>query len=169
MFFGEKTIMTKKPIETKVGNEDDQIIQKPNHGSNNWARKLVWIPVFFAVALRYLPHAFYGNVKVYPEPVPLSIIDDFLSEQDIENLQDWIKRERRFATAVEASTGGNEGYVKFMGEEVPANEQGECDQIDFYTVDGKTCGFAGRIDSFRHFATTGGFWGAKETIPKLLR
>ena len=56
-----------------------------------------------------------------------------------------------------------------MGEEEPANEQGGCDQIDFYTVDGKTCGFAGRIDIFRHFATTGGFWGAKETIPKLLR
>ena len=155
--------------EKKIRDTDIQIKPKPTVRSNSSVTKLVLAPVLFAVAFRYLPFAFYGNVKVYPETVPLSIIDDFLSENDIQDIQDLIKRERRFATAVEASTGGNQGYVKFMGEEEPVNAEGNCDQIDFYSVDGKMCGFAGRIDIFRHFAATGGFWGAKETIPKLLR
>lgn len=161
--------MVKKIKEKNLENTDIQINPKPNPKSIAPLTKLVLVPVFFAVVLRYLPFAFYGNVKVYPETVPLSIIDEFLSEQDIEDIQDLIKRERRFATAVEASTGGNQGYVKFMGEEEPVNAEGNCDQIDFYSVDGKMCGFGGRIDIFRHFAATGGFWGAKETIPKLLR
>ena len=146
--------------------ENVQIRPKPTQSSNSSLTKLFLVPVFFALVLRYLPHAIYGNVKVYPETVPLSIIDDFLSEQDI---QDMIKRERRFATAVEASTGGDLGYVKFMGEEKPVNAEGNCDEQDLYTVDGKMCGFVGRVDILKHFLTTGGFWGAKETVAKLLR
>ena len=149
--------------------ENVQIRPKPTQGSNSSLTKLFLVPVFFALVLRYLPHAIYGNVKVYPETVPLSIIDDFLSEQDIQDIQDMIKRERRFATAVEASTGGDLGYVKFMGEEKPVNAEGNCDEQDLYTVDGKMCGFVGRVDILKHFLTTGGFWGAKETVAKLLR
>ena len=39
---------------------------------------LLIIPILFGVSLRYLPSLFYGNVRVYKEPVPLSIIDNFL-------------------------------------------------------------------------------------------
>ena len=158
--------MVSKSKEKKT---DVQIRPKPTQGSNSSLTKFVLVPVFFAVVLRYLPHAIYGNVKVYPETVPLSIIDDFLGEEDIQDIQNLIKRERRFATAVEASTGGDLGYVKFMGEQEQVNAEGICDHQDMFAVDGKMCGFGGRIDIFKHFATTGGFWGAKETIPKLFR
>jgi len=159
--------MVSKSKEKKAEVTDVQIRPKPTQGSNTSLTKLFLVPVFFALVLRYLPHAIYGNVKVYPETVPLSIIDNFLGEDDIQDIQDLIKRERRFATAVEASTGGDLGYVKFMGEQEPVNDEGNCDPQDMFSVDGKMCGFAGRIDIFKHFATTGGFWGAKETIPKL--
>ena len=131
--------------------------------------KIFLIPMLFAFALRYLPHAFFGNVKIYPEAIPISVIDDFLSENNILEIQNLIKREGRFATAVEASTGGDQGYVKFMGEQEPVNEEGNCDQSDFFSVDGKLCGFVGRVDVLKNFMTTGGFWGAKETIEKLSR
>jgi len=42
-----------------------------------------------------------------------------------------------------------------------------CPEVDMFSTDGKTCNFGGRIDIFKHFAVTGGFWGAKETIEKL--
>ena len=131
--------------------------------------KIILIPVLLAFMLRYLPHALLGNVKIYPETIPISVIDDFLSEENILEIQNLIKLERRFATAVEASTGGDQGYVKFMGEEEPVNEEGKCNEPDFFAVDGKLCGFGGRVDVLKHFIATGGFWGAKETIPKLSR
>ena len=161
--------MVNKSKEKKAEITDVQIRPKLTQGSNTSLTKLFLVPVFFALVLRYLPHAIYGNVKIYPETVPLSIIDNFLGEDDIQDIQNLIKRERRFATAVEASTGGDLGYVKFMGEQEPVNAEGNCDQQDMFSVDGKMCGFGGRIDIFKHFATTGGFWGAKETIPKLFR
>ena len=131
--------------------------------------KIILIPVLLAFMLRYLPHALLGNVKIYPETIPISVIDDFLSEENILEIQNLIKLERRFATGVEASTGGDQGYVKFMGEEEPVNEEGKCNEPDFFSVDGKLCGFVGRVDVLKHFFATGGFWGAKETIPKLSR
>ena len=76
---------------------------------------------------------------------------------------------RPLTTAVEASTGGDQDYVKFMGEQEPVNEKGECNQSDFFSVDGKFCGFGGRVDVLKHFMATGGFWGAKETVQKLSR
>ena len=163
--------------------------------------RIIFIPFLLAFTLRYIPHAFLGNIKVYPEAIPISVIDDFLSEENIIEIQNLIKRERRFttaqgftnrqsavpdgplfhrfrwsasglwipATAVEASTGGDQGYVKFMGEQEPVNEKGKCNQSDFFSVDGKFCGFVGRVDVLKHFMATGGFWGAKETIQKLSR
>ena len=56
-----------------------------------------------------------------------------------------------------------------MGEEQPVKPDGTCDELDFFSTDGKFCGFGGRIDIVKNFLTTGGFWGAKETVPKLLR
>ena len=56
-----------------------------------------------------------------------------------------------------------------MGEQEPVNEKGKCNQSDFFSVDGKLCGFVGRVDVLKHFMATGGFWGAKETIQKLSR
>ena len=131
--------------------------------------KIILIPILLAFMLRYLPHAFLGNVKIYPETIPISVIDDFLREENILEIQNLIKLERRFATAVEASTGGDQDYVKFMGEEEPVNEEGKCNEPDFFSVDGKLCGFGGRVDVLKHFMAIGGFWGAKETIPKLSR
>ena len=126
---------------------------------NKWAL----VPVLLGAVLRYGPHAFYGNTRVYDKEVPLAVIDDFLPESSIEKLQDLIKRERRFATAVEASM---ETGVQSMGEAVPVKLDGSCPD-DMFAPDGKTCAFGGRIDIFKHFAITGGFWGAKETVEKL--
>ena len=43
---------------------------------NKWAL----VPVILGAILRYGPHAFYGNTRVYDEAVPLAVIDDFLPE-----------------------------------------------------------------------------------------
>ena len=68
--------------------------------------KLLLAPVLFAVAFRYIPHYFYGNTKVYKEPIPYRMMDNFLSEETILDLREWIKTEKRFATAVEAAFHG---------------------------------------------------------------
>ena len=125
--------------------------------------KFLLVPVVVAAVLRYLPHAFYGNSRIYEKEVPLAVIDNFLPEEIIEKLQTLIKNERRFATAVEASTKG----VTSMGEATPVKLDGSCPEVDMFAPDGKTCTFGGRVDIFKHFAVTGGFWGAKETIEKL--
>ena len=125
--------------------------------------RLVAIPVVLALILRYGPGAFYGNRRVYDEPMPYEIMDDFLSEDTVLDLRDWVKNERRFATAVEASNAG----VNSIGEDEQARPDGTCDEKLFVSIDGSPCHFAGRIDIFGHYIRNGGFKGAKETVAKL--
>lgn len=124
--------------------------------------RLIVVPVIVAFILRYAPNYFYGNTRVYNEPIPYEIMDDFLSEETVLDLRDWIKNERRFATAVEASATG----VVSIGEDEPVLPDGSCSE-KLFLANEKGCHFGGRIDIFSHFAINGGFYGAKETIAKL--
>lgn len=125
--------------------------------------KLVALPVFVALLLRYAPYYFYGNKRIYTEPIPYELIDNFLSEETIVDLREWIKTERRFATALEASARG----VVSIGEDEPILKDGSCDETTFTSANEKTCHFSGRLDIFKHFVVNGGFHGAKETVSKL--
>jgi len=124
---------------------------------------VILAPVVLGLVLRYVPNMLYGNTRVYDEPVPYEIMDDFLSEEVIQDLREWIKDERRFATALESAARG----VISIGEDEPIEADGSCKEGNFITTDGKTCQFGGRIDIFKHFAIGGGWHGAKETITKL--
>ena len=74
-------------------------------------------------------------------------------------LRDWVKKERRFVTAVEAAANG----VISIGEDEPVLPDGSCEEQLFFAT-GNRCTFAGRFDIFTNFAMTGGFYGAKEPI-----
>ena len=56
--------------------------------------KYFLFPVFLAILLRYGPHFLYGNRRVYKEPIPYEVMDDFLTETNIEELKEWIFSER---------------------------------------------------------------------------
>ena len=120
-------------------------------------------PALFAVTLRYAPYAVYGNSRVYEKEVPISVIDNFLSEENVQELRDWIKDERRFATAIEAATQG----VVSVGEEESILPDGTCESTEFTSANNDFCHVAGRSDIFKHYAATGGWYGAKETLKKL--
>ena len=47
------------------------------------------------------------------------VMEDFLSEETVLSLREWIKSERRFATAIEAANRG----VKSIGEDEPLNSK----------------------------------------------
>ena len=129
---------------------------------NQFQFKVLLVAVLLGAALRYLPHLFYGNKRIYEKELPIHVIDDFLSEDNIVELLDWIKKERRFATAVEASSQG----VVSIGEDEPVLPNGGC-QSQIFVSNGEFCHVGGRMDIFAHYAKTGGFYGAKETIEKL--
>ena len=56
--------------------------------------KYFLLPVSLAILLRYGPHFVYGNRRVYKEPIPYEVMDDFLTETNIEELKEWIFSER---------------------------------------------------------------------------
>jgi len=109
------------------------------------------------------PYLFYGNKRVYEKELPIHVIDNFLDEDNIVELLDWIKEERRFATAVEAATQG----VVSVGEEEPILPDGSCESTEFTSANGDFCHVGGRQDIFFHYVKTGGWYGAKETVEKL--
>ena len=125
--------------------------------------KVLSFAFLFAAALRYLPPIFYGNTAVYDKEVPIYVIDNFLKEENVAELHDWIKEERRFATAVEAATQG----VVSVGEEEPILADGTCEQTECTSANGQFCHVGGRSDIFKHYVMTGGWYGAKETVTKL--
>ena len=59
-------------------------------------------------------------------------------------LRDWVKKERRFVTAVEAAANG----VISIGEDEPVLPDGSCEELLFFAT-GNRCIFAGRFDIFR--------------------
>ena len=65
---------------------------------NPFQLKVLLVSVLIGAALRYLPYLFYGNKRVYEKELPIHVIDNFLDEDNIVELLDWIKEERRFAT-----------------------------------------------------------------------
>ena len=81
--------------------------------------RIIFIPFLLAFTLRYIPHAFLGNIKVYPEAIPISVIDDFLSEEKIIEIQNLIKRERRFTTARDQRTKTDRSQTKRFGPWIP--------------------------------------------------
>ena len=125
--------------------------------------KVVLVAVLLSFGLRYLPQFFYGNQRIHEKELPIQVIDNFLAEEDISELLDWIKEERRFATAVEAATQG----VVSIGEEEPILPDGTCESTEFTSANGDFCHVGGRADIFKHYAMTGGWYGAKETVEKL--
>ena len=54
-----------------------------------------------------------------------------------------------------------------VGEEEPILPDGSCESLEFTSANGQFCHYTGRSDIFKHYAATGGWYGAKETIPKL--
>ena len=135
--------------------------------SSVFSTSIKWasIPVLFAFLLRYGPGYFYGNTRVYDKPIAYEIVDDFLSENNIKNLREWIFTERRFATAVEATARG----VDSIGEDEPINPDGSCTEMTFSAgAHSSTCKLIGRSDIGFHFFKTGGHRGMKETVDKLM-
>merc|ERR1711935_111000 len=126
----------------------EELQMKSSKKEQNTFYKVLLVPLVIAFTFRYLPYAFYGNSRIYEKEVPLAVIDGFLPETSIVKLQALIKRERRFATAVEAS--GDTG-VKSIGEHTLLNLDNTCPEVDMFSTDGKTCNFGGRIDLFQHF------------------
>ena len=77
-----------------------------NSKNSSISLKLVLLPVILAEAYRYLPNYFYGKRQIYDQSIPYETMDNFLSEETILDLRNWIKSERRFATVVEAANRG---------------------------------------------------------------
>ena len=135
--------------------------------SSVFSTSIKWasVPVLFAFLLRYGPGYFYGNTRIYDKPIAYEIVDDFLSENNIKNLREWIFTERRFATAVEATARG----VDSIGEDEPINPDGSCTEMTFSAgAHSSTCKLIGRSDIGFHFFKTGGHRGMKETVDKLM-
>jgi hypothetical protein len=135
--------------------------------SSVFSTSIKWasIPVLFAFLLRYGPGYFYGNTRIYDKPIAYEIVDDFLSEDNIKSLREWIFTERRFATAVEATARG----VDSIGEDEPINPDGSCTEMTFSAgAHSSTCKLIGRSDIGFHFFKTGGHRGMKETVDKLM-
>jgi len=119
--------------------------------------------LIFALTTNYIPRIPHGNKRTYEKEVPTAIIDNFLSEEMILELHDWIKSERRFSSNVANTARG----IVSVGEEEPVRPDGSCLHKDFITYDGKICHYDARSNVFRHHAITGGLYGAKETLAKL--
>ena len=121
------------------------------------------VSFIFALTIQHIPRLPHGNQRIYEKEVPTTIIDNFLSEEMILELHDWIKSERRFSSNVANTARG----VVSAGEEEPALPDGSCLDKDFVSYDGKSCSYNARSNVFRHYAITGGLYGAKETVAKL--
>ena len=74
-------LLDKEPLNV-MSEEKKTKISKPKISQ---LIRIIFIPFLLAFTLRYIPHAFLGNIKVYPEAIPISAIDDFLSEENIIN------------------------------------------------------------------------------------
>ena len=123
----------------------------------------VVISLILFLTFQSIPRLLYGNNRIYEKEVPTTVIDNFLSEEMIQELQDWIKSEQRFSSNVVNTARG----VVSVGEEELALPDGSCLDKDYVSYDGKICHYNARSNVFRHYIITGGFYGAKETIDKL--
>ena len=109
-------LLDKEPLN--VMSEEKQTKNfKPKISQSNVLIRI--IPFLLAFTLRYIPHAFLGNIKVYPEAIPIAVIDDFLSEEKIIEIQNLIKRERRFTTARDQRTKTDRSQTKRFGPWIP--------------------------------------------------
>jgi len=106
-----------------------------------------------------------GDQNVYKETEPFFTIDNFMSDEDINSLRNFLYEKRRFVTGLDAFS--DDRGIEHIGEGVDADENGNCPK-DLYRTEQGNCFIPGRFDIGKHFFLSGGLTGAKETYEKLL-
>ena len=108
-----------------------------------------------------LPHLYFKHfhqLEKFSEPEPYFALKDLWTENEINNLRKLLKRQKVFHTAAQDSTCQNQE----LEIKVPKESSGTCPHA-FLTPEesGPNCVLPGRIDIFKHYAMTGGKYGAK--------
>jgi len=122
----------------------------------------IGIHLFGIPVLNYGINSIIGNNTIYEKEMDHFEIEDLFSNEEVEELREYVFQHDRFLTGKEAFAAG----VEELGEAVQPDENGNCPSELYSTGNGK-CVIPGRYDIGRHYFLTGGSTGAKETFEKL--
>ena len=119
---------------------------------------LIFLLSLFLISLPHLYFKHFHQLEIFPKAEPHFALKELWTETEITNLRQLVKNQKVFHTAAQDSTCVNED----LEIKVPKIEDGSCPHPYLTPEDhGPNCVLPGRIDIFKHYALTGGKFGAK--------
>ncbi len=119
--------------------------------------------VLFGLFVSICPqiYKFYHNynLPIYDQAEPFYHLENLWTEQELTNLRGLVKKIGKFHTAAQDRTSNN----KFLEIRQRKNPDGTCPHLLLVpdNFDPSLCVLPGRVDMFKHYALTGGKYGAK--------
>ena len=113
----------------------------------------------FGLLFAIIPHFYFKHfhkLETLKQAEPYYELKDLWTQSEIENLRKLLKKQKVFHTAAQDSTCQNQE----LEIKVPLNKDGSCPH-PYLTPSEQSCILPGRIDIFKHYALTGGKYGAK--------
>ena len=112
------------------------------------------------IVIARFPHyyiQYFHKLPAHDHREPYYLLKNLWKTEEIDNLRLLLRRVGRFHTAAQDITSINED----LEISVPLNDDGTCSHAYLVPKDDKSCILPGRVDIFKHYALTGGRYGAK--------
>ena len=154
-----------KKCKTSLKLHVEKIVARSEPTSKSyWIFGVLAVLFSLRYGIDYLVERKMGDPRVFDKEKPYFEIDNFMNNDEIEELKEYVFARQRFTTGKEAFADG----VEHLGEGVPVAADGSCPSDELFATGHGMCVVPGRLDIGRHYFMTGGLSGAKETFQKLI-
>lgn len=127
-------------------------------------QKIIPVAISLIIILPHIHFRFWQNLPVLDKPEPFYQLHNLWTHEELASLRQLLKSQKVYRSAAQDVTC----RAADLEVTAPLQPNGKCPHTYLVPNQNGTCQLPGRVDMFQHYSLTGGKYGAKEPLFKLI-